>query len=110
MLDTALLEKMDKRIKKEVKAIKNIRVPKGSNLIFENGCLVDTVKSVEMVAPEYLENRPNWCKYATEILIFLSGDYSTKMVKVSGEDLVTGKVKIIKDRKYKTIQIARYSY
>ena len=109
-MNTELLAKIDGRIQREVRAIKNIRVAKDSKLIFENGCLNDTVKSVEMVAPTYIDNRPNWSNYATEILIFLSGEYSTKMVKVSGEDLVAGNVKIIKDRKYKTIQVVRYSY
>lgn len=109
-MNAELLAKIDERITREVKAIKNIRVAKGSKLTFENGCLIDYVKNIEIVVPVYIDNRPNWSNYATEILIFLSGEYSESVRRVCGEDLVTGKVKIVKDRKYKTIKIVRYGF
>lgn len=109
-MNTELLEKVDSRVRREVKAINNIRLAKGAKLLFENGCLVDTVESVELVAPSYIDNRPNYRDYCTELLIFLSGKYSEKVRIVTGEDLVAGKVKIVKDRKYKTISVVRYSF
>lgn len=96
--------KMDRRLKREYKAIQNIKVKKGSYLIFEEGCVNVKVIGLELVKEDY-DN------YYNELLIYTEYDSERKpIIKVSGVDLIEGKVKLIKDRKYKTISKLRLDW
>lgn len=84
---------IQERLLKEMRVLNNMmkRVPKSKVLTYENGCLNYTITEIE--------------KLDEGIVLTLDGGHP---VYIDGAELLDGEVKVIKDRKYHAICVARH--
>lgn len=82
------------KVEKEFRYLNNFknRAPKNKPLIFEDGCLNYAITEIKM------------CETEMGIEVSLDGKDS---VYISGEQLVDGDIKLVKDRKYNIISYVR---